>query len=291
MTRQFIDRGRAIGTGEDQWNATRNRPFTDFGPFVPLFVPWTRMWHYCWWGRRKQYLDLLHGVLSCIKPSFLYVTFVVNSFGVEGRDERYNILPPNLLILSAGGKGHIPLLLWSTTYNPSAFPITTNYHYDVVFLGVLFTHWLRRFTADFFQRELGNRTRIDLTPEWRDVYATSKYILAPRGGGRNSYRLAEILQMGMVPIYVYNDIIWLPYYDSINWRGFSLVVRFDKLASVLPIIRNTTGEEIARMRARVHELYETHFSVQGTFDQIFKFLGAGFDGSDLRCAPYSSRRW
>ena len=35
--------------------------------------------------------------------------------------------------------------------------------------------------------------------------------LAPRGFGRTSYKLAEVVQMGRIPFYMYDDIPWLPY--------------------------------------------------------------------------------
>jgi hypothetical protein len=210
--------------------------------------------------------------------------------GIEGRDSPNITIPRNILILSSGGKGHIPLLLWSIIYNVTEFPIVTDYRYDCIFLGVLWTHWTRPLAAQLLRAGLGNRTLVGQTTKWREIYATSKFILPPRGGGRNSYRLAEVLQMGMVPVYVYTDIIWLPYYDSINWSDFAVVVRFDQLSAVIPIFRNTTGETIARMRQRIHALYETHFSVPGTFNQIFKFLRGGFGRTDLRCAAYSYKR-
>jgi hypothetical protein len=42
----------------------------------------------------------------------------------------------------------------------------------------------------------------------------TQYNLAPRGWGRTSYRLAEIIQLGRIPVYVYDDYEWLPYLKS-----------------------------------------------------------------------------
>ena len=46
---------------------------------------------------------------------------------------------------------------------------------------------------------------------WRDVMADSLFNLAPRGYGRSSFRLSEIVQLGHVPLHVWDDTPWLPY--------------------------------------------------------------------------------
>ena len=38
--------------------------------------------------------------------------------------------------------------------------------------------------------------------------------LAPIGMGRASFRLAEIIQLGRIPVYLYEDFPWSPYEDS-----------------------------------------------------------------------------
>ena len=35
--------------------------------------------------------------------------------------------------------------------------------------------------------------------------------MAPRGFGRTSYRIAEIIQLGRIPVYMYDEDEWLPY--------------------------------------------------------------------------------
>jgi hypothetical protein len=288
-TRRYRNRGRLVGPGEDVWAAERHRPMADFGPFVPVFAPFTRMF---WQGgeRSRPFRDFCGKVLAQLQPEYLYVTLIVQSKGIQGTDDPAHFVPRNLFILSPGGCGHIPMLLWSTVYKPEDFPIASSYRYDCVFMGVTWTSWVRRIGAHVITTGLGDRAFVGTAPDWRNVYASSKFILVPRGGGRNSYRLAEVLQMGMVPVCVYDDFPWLPYYDSINWSGFAIVVRYDGLRAVVPIMQNETVEEVGRMRRRIRELYDSHFSVAGMFRQVFSLLRFGFARSDLRCAPYSPLR-
>jgi hypothetical protein len=53
--------------------------------------------------------------------------------------------------------------------------------------------------------------KINPSNEWEHDISRSKFNLAPRGFGRTSYRLAEIIQIGRIPVYLYDDISWLPY--------------------------------------------------------------------------------
>ena len=44
--------------------------------------------------------------------------------------------------------------------------------------------------------------------------SSSRYALVPRGFGRTSYRVVEVMQMGVVPVYIWDDIEWIPYMDA-----------------------------------------------------------------------------
>jgi len=49
------------------------------------------------------------------------------------------------------------------------------------------------------------------SPAWIEHVANSTFILTPRGFGRQSFRFSEIMQIGRVPLYIYDDYAWLPY--------------------------------------------------------------------------------
>jgi hypothetical protein len=49
---------------------------------------------------------------------------------------------------------------------------------------------------------------------WRSVMQSSVAVLAPRGVGPTSFRLFEALQMGALPVYVWDEYAWLPYHDG-----------------------------------------------------------------------------
>ena len=48
-------------------------------------------------------------------------------------------------------------------------------------------------------------------PNWLRVTCKSKMALAPRGNGASSYRLFELLQLGISPVYIWDKVLELPY--------------------------------------------------------------------------------
>jgi hypothetical protein len=111
----------------------------------------------------------------------------------------------------------------------------------------------------------------------------SKFVLAPRGRGRNTFRMLEILQLGLIPVYVYDDICWLPYYDSINWSSFSIIIQSDQLESGLNHLNEISDEKVIGMRSKVRSLYHSHFTKAGAMEQLLRFFKLDFTGTDLRC--------
>lgn len=268
---------------EDIWMGMEKDDFHTFGPFVPLFVPWVKMWI----KNRTTYIGLRDQVLKLLKTDFFYITLCTNSAGIEGRDEDHNVFPDNLLIISGGGRGHIPTLIFMHEHNPKNYPINDNYKYDLMFIGTD-RYKIRQYMIANYSKMLGDKFYYKVRySSWKKEYEKSKFIAAPRGYGRNSYRLCEVLQTGRVPVYIYNDIIWLPYYDSINWSSFSIITHYTRIQDTIKQIKETPPSEIRKMREKIRSLYSTHFTVNATFNHIKSFLLYGFTKSDLRCAKYS----
>ena len=80
-----------------------------FGGYVPIFVPWTDLWCSHWYRYPRDFIETLRKVLRKDVP---YVTVNQNDDGVFGRcTESLSEEIPNLLVLSAGGVGHVPVPL------------------------------------------------------------------------------------------------------------------------------------------------------------------------------------
>jgi hypothetical protein len=121
---------------------------------------------------------------------------------------------------------------------------------------------------------------------WHSLAAASKFVLALRGYGRNSFQLAEVLQIGMVLVYVYDDLIWLLYYDSIGWSDIAVVVYVDNLRPLSHILKEASIPRINEMRRRISAMHDTHFSTKGIFEKLRMFVRFGTRKSDLHCATW-----
>jgi len=57
----------------------------------------------------------------------------------------------------------------------------------------------------------------------------SKFALAPRGYGRSSFRFFEIFQLGTIPVYIWNDVNWLPFQDTIDYSRLCVSIHISKI--------------------------------------------------------------
>lgn len=202
---------------------------TAFYPLVPLFVQSTDI---CVSGDAKL-TQSLADFFAHLRPDVLYVT-------VTQHDEGLCFLPDaaafcaarNVLILSAGGWGHVALPLVKGIVQrgdhggytmPSHTAIKAGARqtsYLLGFAGLLDTHpgGFRREVITALRQTVGLSRDDQLVTfsggdEWRGVMADTALPLAPRGFGRSSFRTAELVQLGLPQAVIWNDVPWLPYYD------------------------------------------------------------------------------
>jgi hypothetical protein len=101
-----------ITTDDDDKNDDNNDNTTAclstyFGPFIPIFVPFVD--HFCAMGfdNRIYPPGLMDTLLSQLRPNVPYIAVSQNDLGLYLNQLKL----PNLLVLSAGGYGHIPIPL------------------------------------------------------------------------------------------------------------------------------------------------------------------------------------
>src|SRR5690606_4276283 len=61
------------------------------------------------------------------------------------------------------------------------------------------------------------------------VMSRTVFALCPRGYGKTSFRLYESMQMGCVPVYIYDDP-WLPYTDILDWSELAVLCHVSELS-------------------------------------------------------------
>jgi hypothetical protein len=95
----------------------------------------------------------------------------------------------------------------------------------------------------------------------------SKFALAPRGYGRSSFRFFEIFKLGTIPIYIWNDIDWLPFKDEINYNKLCINIHCSQLDDLENILLNIDKEKYNNM-LNYYTTIKHLFSVEGLYEKI-----------------------
>ena len=299
-------------------NAARKagRPLSHvFGPYIPILVPFTDQWvhggpHQVGLKRYRYPDGLVPALLGALRPNAAYITVSQNDEGLSGRNELPMAMIPNVLVLSAGGYGHVPVPLLKQSEWPLRGPPLRRRRYHVSYVGSLETSsdGARARMSDVVaaaaaqdgfsykvSRGLSSRWSALLPPllerlvsrvvgadSWRGVMEQSRLSLCPRGFGRSSYHLAETIQMGRVPIHVYTDTPWVPY-ETLFWRSVGYVSTIRELPGLLRRLqRNSSLADIARRERAIGRLRASHFTMEGVMRQVALFMVAP-KKADLVC--------
>jgi hypothetical protein len=98
--------------------------------------------------------------------------------------------------------------------------------------------------------------------EYTELTINSKFTLAPRGYGRSSFRFFEIFKLDSIPIYVWDDIEWLPYKERIDYSKFCISIHIDDLDKLESIIVNIDEEKYNEMLdefKKVKDIFELEY--------------------------------
>jgi len=97
----------------------------------------------------------------------------------------------------------------------------------------------------------------------------SKFALAPRGYGRSSFRFFEIFKLGTIPIYLWNDLDWLPFKDKIDYKKLCINIHYSQIKNLEDILLNITENDYNNMLNYYNSIKHL-FTVEGLYDKIIK---------------------
>lgn len=177
--------------------------------------------------------------------------------------------PRNIAVFSGGGWGDVPLPLLKGS------PPFTSPPKDIhlSFVGKLDGHSDATGVRGRMHAALRTHALFTQGPDWRSIMERSVFSLCPRGLGRASFRLYEALSVGSIPIYIWDDIEWLPYRDRLDWSEFSLSVHIDEVDQIPARLAALSPGRIASMQERVADLYTEWFSLEGCCRRIVEMAG------------------
>jgi hypothetical protein len=97
----------------------------------------------------------------------------------------------------------------------------------------------------------------------------SKFSLAPRGYGRSSFRFFECFQLGTIPIYLWNDVEWLPFKDVIDYNKLCISLHISQINKLESLLESITEEDYNRMWIYYEEIKHL-FNIEGMTNKIIQ---------------------
>lgn len=182
-------------------------------------------------------------------------------------------LPPNTLVYGAcSGNIPLPLIYQDVENKLMSQPRKTFSEKNMLcsFVGTV-THPVRTTLHNHLSQS--PHFHFFFTGNWtpavnetnQDLFMTttmnSKFALAPRGNGRSSFRFFEIFQLGSIPVYVWDDIEWLPYQDKIDYSKICISIHTSKIHLLEEILLDITEEKYKEMRDYYEDIVKPMFSL------------------------------
>lgn len=107
--------------------------------------------------------------------------------------------------------------------------------------------------------------------EFKDIAERSVFSLCPRGNGPTSYRLYEVMQLGSIPVYIY-DHKWIPWENDIKWEDVCVFINLKEISFMKTYLRNISYNRIIEMRNEINKIYDDYFTLDGVCKTIIKKL-------------------
>jgi len=223
----------------------------------------------------QQYHNIQEELDSILNKNGKY--FTVSQFD----DGPFENFPEDTLIFSAGGNREgdnivpIPLICSSI---PKEWIPNKEKTIFASFIGSRNTHPIRMDMCNHLSGKEGYKISagnwstsvpIDNFKRFIDITCSSKFGLAPRGYGKSSFRLYEILQLGTVPVYI-SDVHYLPWTDELDWNDFCVPVNEDEIGDIDAILKSINDVEYNKLLENGRKVYEEYFALEGMFKNIIK---------------------
>ncbi|KAL0488297.1 glucuronyl/N-acetylglucosaminyl transferase EXT1 [Acrasis kona] len=175
-------------------------------------------------------------------------------------------------------KYDIPIGLTShnaRTFSEQEVPSMSERQFNVSFVGTLYKKYnFRRNLAPLHDnvknfiilecRDLEdvacNRDQSSL--EFEYLLKNSKFGIAAKGVGLHSYRLAEAMAAGAIPIVVADDYV-LPFEEVLPWYKFSIRVRENDVLNIPSRAADISEEQLSRMQKMARCVFKEYMSTIG----------------------------
>lgn len=101
------------------------------------------------------------------------------------------------------------------------------------------------------------------------VLHDSMFSLCPRGYGLASFRLAESVQYGAIPVYLSDEFI-IP--SWVNFEEFGVLIKSEDAHRIDEILQDIPIEKVVEMQSKLPEAYENFYSYEANLKHIINYL-------------------
>lgn len=212
-------------------------------------------------------------------PNFLefnnkYYTIVQHDDGVPVK------LPKNTIIFGSC-TGNIPIPLIYEDRNHTLLKLEKKAYSDKNILASFIgsdTHNVRKLMIRILQNKsniliVSDKWNPNVNKDRQQLFIetslNSKFILCPRGYGRSSFRFFEAFQLGCVPVYIWDDIEWLPYKYKLDWSRLCVSINIKDIKNLYNIL-TSIDEHIYNQMIQYAKDSNHWFTYAGVADYIYE---------------------
>lgn len=256
--------------------------------YIPLL--WTNFQLEEWFGPQKPFLqqELDKWIQDHPNPNG-YFTIVQHDHGPELN------LPQNTIVFGAC-MGHVPIPLIYEDKNQTLIKKPKKKFNEkpifCSFVGNITSNYIQPNVRDTVINKFSSNPKFVMvnsggwTPSvnenlqnlFIETTINSKFAFAPRGYGRGSFRFFECFLLGTIPIYIWNDVNWMPFQDKIDYNRLCIVLHvseLDNLESILDSIDENRYQEMWEYYDTIKHL----FDLEGMSNEIISIV------SEMRTLP------
>lgn len=233
--------------------------------YVPIF--WTSYHVNHGYGKDRRAIKDLQRLVNSLNPNNQFFSIIQYDSG-----PLVNV-PNNWKIFAMSGpRIDYPLPLIT---KPHKFVFNEERDIFCNFVGRL-THGYRRQLIYVLKNKPEYLIKTDVQPieEYCKILQKSVFTLCPRGFGQSSFRIAEALQYGSIPVYISDEFV-IPHHR--DFKEYGVKVHVNNMERIPEILASMSPEEIKRKQDIIPKIYNEMFSYSGCKKLILDNLNSSSD--------------
>lgn len=242
--------------------------------YIPIY--WSDYYVQYHHDREKARSRIREWLLPNIKTGEKYFTIVRHDEGIGFE------LPDNIVVFGAGGVGDIPVPLSKPEWLNRNRTRDIRMSFMGRIAGASNLTGVREKMYELLKDDKDCHFGIGTFFEFKDIVERSVFSLCPRGYGRTSYRLYESMEAGSIPIYIWDDVEWLPYKELLDWDKIAISINISNLEKLPHLLEEYDDIRVKNMRQEIEKVYPEYFSNQGVAERITDMLKECTSPEDIR---------